>query len=485
MNAAGTKMLRAIVRHEWKVLRADRTLHLVVVLLVSMAAFATYVGRDWLKFQSATMSQAKTDEAERVRGIEEELLKIQNGGQPASPFSDPRLPGTVSNRAGRIVTLPAGPLAGLAIGESDLHPYYFRVSHLTNERSFLANGELENPHNLLTGRFDLAFVIVYLLPLIILALCYNLISGEREEGTLALALSQPVSLVELLRGKLIVRGGLIVGLSLLFALLVGLGTGAALLNGQTMLRLAGVWLVIALYATFWFGLALLVNAFGRSSAYNATALAALWLGLVIVVPTLVQLIAVSLHPAPSRVALVGRAREASRDATLERSRLLSRYYEDHPEMLGSAAPNPANFAALGFITGEEVNRQVQPLLDRFDRQLARQHFIVRRYRFLSPAILANEALNDLAGTGVARFGEFKRQTRQFAEEWKQLFVPRILRADTMRVGVTAGLPSFQFREEGGRVVWARLALPLIGLAILAALTATLAARASARYRMTA
>ena len=45
----------------------------------------------------------------------------------------------------------------------------------------------------MVGRFDLAFVTVYLLPLLVLALSYNVLSEEREQGTLARTLAPTLS----------------------------------------------------------------------------------------------------------------------------------------------------------------------------------------------------------------------------------------------------------------------------------------------------
>ena len=56
--------------------------------------------------------------------------------------------------------MPPGSLAALSIGQSDLLPYYFRMT--TEARENVTSGaELENPQRLLTGRFDLAFVLIY------------------------------------------------------------------------------------------------------------------------------------------------------------------------------------------------------------------------------------------------------------------------------------------------------------------------------------
>ena len=81
------------------------------------------------------------------------------------------------------------------------------------------------PSHLLTGSFDLAFVIVYLYPLMLLALSYNILSGEQEQGTLALTAASSARLTTVLAGKLMVRaGGPIVAAvagTLVFMLVVG------------------------------------------------------------------------------------------------------------------------------------------------------------------------------------------------------------------------------------------------------------------------
>ena len=63
--------------------------------------------------------------------------------------------------------------------------------HLGACPSFQQNGEVESPLNLMVGRFDLTFVVIYLLPLLVLALSFNVLSEEREQGTLALTCCSP------------------------------------------------------------------------------------------------------------------------------------------------------------------------------------------------------------------------------------------------------------------------------------------------------
>ena len=172
--------LRTVLRNEWRLLAADRALRIVLAVFAVLFVYALANGMAWERFQERTVEAARTGSAERVRALEQELADIANGGQPSSPFRDPRAPNVLGGaRGAHAAVLEPGPLAALAVGQSDLLPYHYDVSIYTNESTFQQNGEVENPLNLMVGRFDLAFVTVYLLQLLVLALCFNVLSEER------------------------------------------------------------------------------------------------------------------------------------------------------------------------------------------------------------------------------------------------------------------------------------------------------------------
>ena len=452
--------LRTVLRNEWRLLRADRALGLVLGVFALLFAYALANGLAWVDFQEETVTAAREGNVERVRTLEAELQRIADGGRPSSPFRDPRSPSVLGGASGaHTAALDPGPLTALAVGQTDLLPYYYDVSIQTNESSFLQNGEIENPLNLLVGRFDLAFVVVYLLPLLILALSFNVLSGEREQGTLALTLSQPVSARGVVTAKLAFRAILVVGLALGVSLLGIAFTGGFASPGRVALWCAAV----TAYALFWFTLAAWVNGLGRSSAWNATVLVGAWLLLVVVLPASVNITAGLLHPLPSRVEMITAQREASNEAVNQRSELLARYLEDHPELAGGVAADEANRAALAWAATDAVNRRLEEVTDVHEERLAAQRTLVRRYRFLSPALLTQEALLDAAGTGDARFALFRSQVREFAERWRTFFVPAILAGEQMTAEVLPGVPSFRFVDEQVREVAARAAIPLAAL----------------------
>ena len=428
--------------------------------------YALANGVAWARFQERTVEAARTGNAERVRALEQELADIANGGRPSSPFRDPRAPNVLGGaRGARTAVLEPGPLTALAVGQSDLLPYYYDVSIYTNEASFQQNGEVENPLNLMVGRFDLAFGTVYLLPLLVLALSYNVLSEEREQGTPALTLSQPVSARDVVAAKLALRAVLVVGLAAAVSLLGILATGGLGSPGRVLLWCA----TVTVYTLFWFVLAAWVNGLQRSSAWNATVLMGAWLVLVVVLPAAVNIAAGLLHPLPSRVEMTNTQREASNDAVNRRSELLARYLEDHPEMAGGVVADEPGRAALAWAATDAVDRRLEEVTARHDARRAGQTALVRRYGFLSPALLAQEVLVDAAGTGDARFARFQSQVRAFAEQWRQFFVPAILADERMAASVLPDVPKFRFVDEEPADVARRAAVPLLVLSGLVVL----------------
>jgi ABC-2 type transport system permease protein len=472
-------MLARILRHEWRTLLADRTLWAIGGILLAVVGYGAWNGTSWVRFQQATLRSAAAEEHERLETVKAGIRDADAGRTSPSSFSDRRTPAAVGRALGvRYASMPPGPLAALAIGQSDIYPYYFKVS-TASKTTFLNNDEIEHPVHLMSGRFDLAFVVLYLYPLIILTLSYNLISAEKEAGTLAMTLAQPVSLRTVIAGKIALR------FAFVLVVAAGLALAAVFLGGSgpssDVAPRLGLWLaIVAAYGAFWFVLAAAVNALGWSSSTNAMALAGMWLTFVLLIPSLLNVAVKSLYPVPSRVELIQAMRMASTEASAAGSRLLARYYEDHPELADSRT-SASDFAAVSLAAQEEVDRQVQPVLARFDEQLQRQQSMVDRYRFLSPAVVAQASLFDIAGTSSHRYQHFLKLVDGFHRAWSAHLVPRIVHREKLTPDDIDRLPSFQFREVSSIDVARRVAKGLAGLILPVVLIGLVFTRALRRF----
>jgi ABC-2 type transport system permease protein len=383
---------------------------------------------------------------------------------------------------GTLAVLPPAPLPLLATGQSDLSPGHESVVLWRLTAPGDTRSELENPSHLLAGRFDLAFVLVWLYPLFLLALVYDLMAGDRESGTLRLALSRGITPWRWLTCRALARSLPMLALAALGTLAAGISGGPGAMGSRLMLALA----VVLAYGLFWVALASAVNAVARSAASAATSLGAAWVLLVLVAPTLLNVAVESLHPTPSRPELVAAGRKASGAAEKRGGELLNSFYRDHPEL---APPGQqADFAAQHLTVQSEVGRAVEPVRQKFDEQLARQQAAVGRWRFVSPAIAAHEALTDLAGTGYWRHRAFREQVSAFKTAVAEFYTPKIHRREAITLADYERMPRFVYQEDPSNAWMGRAGAGLAGMLALSiglAVLALLALRPARLGSMTA
>jgi len=303
--------------------------------------------------------------------------------------------------------------AFLALGLRDVAPYVLRIRALGLQAQ-LYEGETFNPELALPGRFDFAFVLIYLLPLFTIALLHDVISGERHAGRLRLLMSLPGAQHLWWR-----RAGLRYAL-LLLCLSVPMLAGAWV-ESMPMWGSLMVLAVTASYLAFWTGLCLLLAARGWRSVANATTLMATWAMLTLIVPTLVNMTLTRAIPVHQGVDLMLAQRQTVHDAwEIPREDTMQKFFVNHPEWRDTA-PLPSGFHwkwyfAFHQLGDESVAGQVQAYRAGL---LARQRW-TDRLGWLLPGVSAQGVLHRIASTDLLaqlayqdRIAAFHREIRAF------------------------------------------------------------------------
>ncbi|MCG8462580.1 MAG: ABC transporter permease subunit, partial [Holophagales bacterium] len=396
-----------IVRHEWRLLRREPAVGWAAGLLLAATVDALAGGIAW---QSGRLAETAATAAESTEQIASQREAAAHGDAAAGRVGGIRVH----------APFPPGPLAAFSVGLADLAPERAEISIWKRPDTLFGRYQLDSPLSLLAGRFDLGFVVLYLLPLFVLALSYNLLSAEREGGTLPLVMMQPVSLPQLVAAKLLAR------LVWITAFLLAVGAAGMIAAGlpvTALPRLAG-WLTVAwLYGVFWLAVAALVASFSRSSETAAATLAAAWLTVVLVIPGLLEVGVQTASPVPSRLAFVSEMRAASSEAAKESAELLALYYHEHPELAANGQQD--GFMPAFYASERQVERRLEPLLESFEASLASQQRLVSGWRFASPAVLAQEAFFDLAGSGLERQRLLDAAARRLLADWHAQLSPAI------------------------------------------------------------
>ncbi|MGZ7065930.1 MAG: ABC transporter permease, partial [Candidatus Aminicenantales bacterium] len=159
-----------------------------------------------------------------------------------------------------------------------------------------------NPVFAVFGPLDLMFIVKIVLSLFAILFTYDAIVGEKEKGTLKLALSNDVPRDRLILGKAI--GGYI---SLLIPLLIPLVLSLIILlvapnlalSGGDWARLFLIFLMFFLYLSVFFSLGLFISARTSRSSTSFLVLLFIWVVIVMVIPKVAVITASQIRPIPS------------------------------------------------------------------------------------------------------------------------------------------------------------------------------------------
>ena len=436
-------MILFMARHEWRLLSTSAIVRLVVgvfglALIVAGLAGATRQSRE----------QRTIDEFAHRGGLSSRAPVLRAD--------------VVANERGWLALLPPASLSALAVGQGDVYPNYIKVTARSLD-SLVTGDQIEHPLAVASGQFDVAFVVLFLYPLLIFATSFDLTATERDRGTLRMVLAQPVTLRDVVAGKMIARAILLALPVVVIPLLVA----APVVSGLSRIV---IWtLAVLAYGAIWHGLAFVVNARGMTAAANAMVLAGIWLLFAVVGPSAINLLIAVRYPMPSRVEAAVQARAATQEATVQGSQQLGQFLQDHPTTANVGREGMKQFALLQAARDQKVADRLQAVDATFDAQLRRQQRLASWLSVLSPTMIAQGVLLDAAGTSTHRFDHFQEQVAAFQRHWRAYFEPRVLDAATLTAEEYAAAPAFDFADEPASVMARRTAGPIAAMAIAGAL----------------
>lgn len=197
--------------HEFRLLARHRFASGALVLLMALSAAALFAGLAEVSRQHAAIAAIPKAQAEDIDAIAGWVDKSKDAGSAAYYSFHPTWDAP-------------SPLAFAALGMRDVSPYILRVRALGLEAQ-IYDGDTFNPELALPGRFDFAFVLVFLAPLFVIALCHDLVSGEREAGRQRMLEALPFG------GKALWRRRTLLRLALLWTALCAPFAVAAIVSG--------------------------------------------------------------------------------------------------------------------------------------------------------------------------------------------------------------------------------------------------------------
>ena len=312
--------------------------------------------------------------------------------------------------------------AGLCLGQRDLFPSYygFNVTDLARQ---VNTGELANPMKLLTGNFDLSYVFVFLFPLLIVALFYDLFAGEKEGGTLALLLSQSTTLTKILIGKAMTR---LVIVWILATLLLIFGFHIQDISFAGDATLFFEWLLIVLvYSLLWTVIMIGFVYMRRGAALTAMLGLGFWLIFTIVTPAFINLFVLANEPLPNRSEMIHSVRDLN-DQNWEKPRafVFDQFYLEYPEYNDG---DTTDFDKWYYASFTVLDKEASLLKEKYEEQIDNRNDLLESWEWVAPAAMVHELLSRKSQTDRKSHAEFIDAVYAYHQELKGLYYDKIFK----------------------------------------------------------
>jgi ABC-2 type transport system permease protein len=430
-----------------------------LALLLALAALAVWSGLHAVGQQRDALVRIAAVQRADVAAL---AHKYRDGGEAGyAAYSTPHL-----------TDRPPAPLAFAAFGQRDLQPFALRV-RLLGLQAQLYESESINPELAAAGRFDFAFVLVYLAPLFVIALMHDLVAGEREAGRLRLVHALPVPAARLWWRRIALRFGLVLA-ALVLPLLCGAASAGVSPGGA--LLVAGV---TALYVAFWFGVAAAVAAGVRTSAGGAAVLLAVFVVLTLVLPTLVNGAIGRAVPVSKGAELALAQRQAVHTAwDRPKEETMAKFFRTHPEWRGTA-PLTEKFQWKWYYAMHQAGDDaVAGQVADYRTALTTREAWTAHSGWLLPSVAVQTVLHRLADTDLRAHMSYLERIGAYHRQLRAYFYPYIFNERPFGPGEFAGLPRWQRAVGEGTVTLDAL----VALALLAVLAAGAGEAALRRVR---
>lgn len=281
------------------------------------------------------------------------------------------------------------------------------------------NREVVNPSQQKAGQFDLGFVLIYLLPLVLGVLSVTLLSDERQSGRWQMLSAMKQGGVRLLsiRLALILSTLLILGASLLLLAALWLSLP---IDGQLL------WLMVALalYLLFWTCVIALIISFAKGAVFNTLSFMSLWLLICLFIPASIQLYLDHRYQDQPALQATLEQRMVMNDGwDQDKQAAMSQFKQTYPQYQQFELPQGNGswhwYYAQQQVSDQAVGVQWQAHLI----QLQQRANSLNQLSLLSPSLMLQLAVNRMAGSGGEQHLAYIKQVAEHHRDIREYLYP--------------------------------------------------------------
>lgn len=406
---------------ETKLLFAGYTAKLGLFTIIICAILAIYLGDkgyQQVKQQQTTMQQTFNQNIEKF--------------EPKAPSA---------GRLGYYLFGPTywqlSPWSALFVGQSQSAHASMPMRALALQGQ-IYNTEINNPTWQQTGRLDVGFVLIYLLPILLGILCVNLLSEERQANRWAMISALHNGSIPLIWRRL-----------LLISVIV-------LLIGFTILLTAALWLSLPLDNKFWWLMTaltvymlfwtLVVGAIiklTKSSVFNTLAFMSIWMLVCVLIPASIQLYLhhqfkdhSALHATLEQRMVMNNGWDQDRQITF------NAFKSQYPQYSNYQLPESSGSWQWYYGQQHMSDYAVKEHWQAYQQQQQQKFAALEQLSLLSPSLMMQLAVNKLGGSSGQQHFDYQMQVADYHKQIREYLYPHLFSEQQPTSAIVANYPRF-------------------------------------------
>lgn len=457
-----------VAMHYW-LLKKQRIHGILLLFFLLAGLYGLYQGFAFKQKQLHTIAAFRNEKLQALHELQAGLAADTTNADGKMAYQ--KASGTLSSNW--YIVLPAGKTpvstAIFNIGQADIFPYYYTIKNESFFMQLFKQGEIANPLRSLAGHFDSSFWIIYLLPLLIVILCFNTLPAETDNGNWKLISSQGISARQWVLAKCMLTGLITVGMVTVIFIAGLLLNYCCFHQGPTIADLL-FWISAGIYLLFWLAAVYAINAWAKSASSAALLGGITWIAVCLIMPTLVstageKAIAVD----NTLVSRMSRRPQGSRfEDSVFGKQTIRQFTTLRPQYKSTSLrpQSPAFVFAVYMSYHELMDDSSRSVVADYFHRIGQRQQVTNISSFFNPAAGADGLFAHLAANDALAHHDFIWQVKAFHHALHDAYFPSLFFERPLTAGDYKRLPLFSYRPPdmaaGSRIV-------VIELLLLAAL----------------
>ena len=386
-----------------------------IILFVFAIIYGCQNGYDLFRTHNAEIMAIK---ANNNKSIDKMILQYEEieKGIAEKPRRDPTIPyWAIWNTPSHVFKYPS-PMMVFSLGQSEQYGYYKRVTNWSTTFDSDLAEEIANPERMAIGTLDLNFVLIYLTPILIIILLFNIGGLEKD-----LRFDNLIYLNNISRERwLFARFSFyyLLTMVLLFMLIMPYALFSGVLQGASF-QFFNLLFIISLYLLIWFTTFYFINASGNGSSDQAVKMISVWLAFCIIIPGGVHQISSLKHPTNYMTDYLDVSRDQSNKIfELPTETLRKELLKGFPSLQTTL------YATDTSLNKGVINRSVSGLVNILNKNVARtiewsserKNKFIKSLSWLNPVIFFQNEINALTDTDYYAYKRYRSDIQEMIDK---------------------------------------------------------------------